>query len=215
MHHRLPLAVLATALGLGGGAAHAQQEMNIVKFGAVKYTTNSKSNGIQGIGVPPGADAETGDAWTLLLGYERMLTPNLSIDLVLGIPPKIKARATGSVAFLGDDVLSAKNVSPTVLLAYRFGAPGDTFRPYVGAGVNYTRFVSIESKLADRIEMSDSTGWALKLGVEYNFSKPWAAFASVAAEQVKTTLVGTGTTVLTTEIDLRPVTYSFGLAYRF
>ena len=47
-------------------------------------------------------------------------------------PPRIKARATGSVAFLGDDVLSAKNVAPTLFLNYHFGAPGD--RVFVTTG---------------------------------------------------------------------------------
>jgi outer membrane protein len=42
----------------------------------------------------------------VLFSYERLITPNIGIELVLGVPPKIKATATGSVAFLGE-VLSA------------------------------------------------------------------------------------------------------------
>jgi outer membrane protein W len=33
--------------------------------------------------------------------------------------------------------------------------------------------------------------------------------------KVKSNLVATGATVLTTTIDLRPITYSFGVAYKF
>ena len=204
----------AAAVTLPCAAAQAQEQVNILKAGAIRYTTNSKTSGIQGAGVPPGADAETGDATTLLVTYERLITPNFGIELAVGIPPKITATATGSVAFLGD-VLSAKNVSPTLLFNYHFGASGDTWRPYVGAGINYTKFVSIESKLAPDVQMSDSTGLALQLGVDYAFSKQWGLFASVAKLQTKSKLVATGTTVLTTEIDFRPVTYSFGLAYKF
>ena len=54
----------AAALATGSMAAHAQQ--NIFKVGVIEYTTNSKTNGIHGAGVPPGADAETGNAATLL-----------------------------------------------------------------------------------------------------------------------------------------------------
>jgi outer membrane protein len=193
----------------------AQAQDNTFKVGAIRYTTHSKTNGITGVGVPPGADAETGDATTLLLTYERAFTPNVGVELVIGVPPKITAKATGTAAFLGDDVLSAKNVAPTLLVNYHFGSPGDTFRPYVGGGINYTKFVSIKSKLAPDVKMSDSTGWAVQAGVDYALDKQWGLFASVAALKVKSKLVATGTTVLTTTIDFKPITYAFGASYRF
>lgn len=203
-------ALVATA---GTGAASAQD--NTVKLGVSQYTTHSQTNGVTGIGVPPGADAKTGDATTVILTYERMVTPNIGVELVLGLPPRIKANATGSVAFLGDDVLSAKNVSPTLFVAYHFGETGDIWRPYLGAGINYTRFVDIQSKLASDVKMSDSTGWAVQAGIDYALTKEWGLFASVAALKVKTKVVASGATVLQTTIDLRPVVYSFGVAYRF
>jgi len=58
-----------------------------------------------------------------------MLTPDVGAELVLGVPPRIEARATGSVASLGDDVLSARNVAPTLIVNGYFGDPGSTSRP--------------------------------------------------------------------------------------
>ena len=205
--------VAAAALATGSMAAHAQQ--NFFKVGVIEYTTDSKTNGIHGAGVPPGADAETGNATTLLFTYERLFTPNVGLELVIGVPPKIKAKATGSVAFLGDDVLSARNVAPTLILNYHFGSDGDRFRPYLGAGINYTKFTSVKSKLAPDVKMSDSTGLVVQAGLDYAFDKTWGLFASVARVDTKSKLVAAGTTVLTTEIDFRPVTYAFGLSYRF
>ncbi len=210
---KLQALCVGAALALASGATWAQD--NAVKTGVVYYTTHSKTDGIQGVGVPPGAEAETGNAVTLLFTYERMLTPNFGAEIVIGVPPKISAKATGSVAFLGDDVLSARNVSPTLLLNYHFGALGDTWRPYVGVGINYTRFVSIESTLANSVEMSDSWGPAAQIGIDYALSRDWSLFASVAALKVKSDLVAVGATVLTTTIDFRPITYSFGVAYKF
>jgi outer membrane protein len=204
---------VAMAATLAAGAASAQN--NVIKFGVTEYTTHSRTNGVSGIGVPAGADAETGNATTVIFVYERMLTPNIGAELVLGIPPRIKAKATGTVAFLGDDVLSAKNLAPTFLVNYHFGAPGDTFRPYVGAGINYTKFIDVKSKLATDVEMSDSTGWAVQAGVDYAMNKDWSLFASVAALKVKSKLVASGTTVLQTTIDFRPIVYSAGVGYRF
>jgi outer membrane protein len=147
--------------------------------------------------------------------YERLFTPNVGLEFVLGIPPRIKAKATGSVAFLGDDVLSAKFVAPTLLLNYHFFGPGDALRPYVGAGVNYTRFTSIRSSLAPDVKMGDSTGLALQAGVNYAFTKEWGIFASVARLDVKSKVVASGPVVLTTTVDFRPIVYSAGISYQF
>jgi outer membrane protein len=209
------LGLLAAGLGalLVTHAVAAQD--NVVKFGLTEYTTHSRTNGISGIGVPPGADAQTGNATTVIFVYERMLTPNIGAEFVLGVPPKIEAKATGTVAFLGDDVLEAHNVAPTFFMNYHFGNPGDTWRPYLGAGINYTKFVQINSILASDVQMSDSWGWAAQAGIDYAMSKEWSLFASVAALKVKSKLVATGATVLETTIDFRPIVYSFGVVYRF
>ncbi len=213
---RLPTAAVMAVLGAAlASPAVLAQEVNIVKAGLIRYDTHSRTSGIKGIGIPPGADATTGDATTLIFVYERLLTPNIGVELVLGIPPRLKANAAGSVAFLGDDILSAKNVAPTVLANYHFGNAGDTLRPYVGVGINYTRFTGIRSSLAPKVEMSDSVGLAVQAGANYMLSREWGLFASVAKVQVKTDLVATASTVLTTTIDFRPITYSFGVAYRF
>lgn len=212
MKHTLRLIGALTAT-LAASATLAQA--NTVKAGAIYYQTHSSTTGIQGIGIPPGADAKTGNASTLLLTYERALDTHFGLELVLGIPPKITAAATGSVAFLGDKVLTAKNVAPTVLLNYHFGTAGDAFRPYLGAGINYTRFVSIRSTLAPQVEMSDSTGLAVQAGFDYAITPQWGVFGSIARVDVKSKLVAVASTVLTTEINFRPVTYSVGLLYRF
>ena len=213
MNTSLRSLAVAVAAVSATGLATAQQ--NVLKVGIADYTTHSKSNGVTGIGVPAGADAQTGDAVTVLFEIERYLTPNWGVELALGLPPRIKAKATGSVAFLGDDILSAKNVTPTLFVNYHFGANGDRWRPYVGLGINYTRFVGIQSRLAPDVRMSDSVGPAGKLGLEYVLSNQWSLFGSVSALRVKTDLVASGSTVLQTTIDLRPVVYSFGAAYRF
>lgn len=192
-----------------------QAQDNTFKLGITRYDTHSVTSGIKGIGVPPGADAKTGDATTVIFVYERLLMPNVGVEFVLGIPPRIKSRATGTVAFLGGDVLSARNVAPTVLLNYHFGTAGDAWRPYVGLGVNYTKFASARSSIAPQVDLSDSVGLAAQLGVNYALSKQWGLFASIAAVKVKSDLVAVASSVLTTTIDFKPIIYSAGLSYKF
>ncbi|WP_284615714.1 OmpW/AlkL family protein [Aquabacterium humicola] len=205
---------MAVACGLLLAASAVQAQETIIKVGVTRYQTHAKTTGITGIGVPAGADADVGSATTVIFVGERLITPNIGVELVLGVPPTIKSRAAGSVYFLGE-VLEAKNVAPTLLLNYHFGREGDSWRPYVGAGINYTRFTGIKSSLAEHVEMSDSVGPTVQAGIDYLFSKNWGAFASVAAVKVKSDLVAQGSTVLKTTIDFRPIVYSAGLSYRF
>ena len=212
---KLRLTILAAGTLALMTAGSALAEGLTVKTGAIRYNTHSKTTGIAGIGIPAGADAQVGDASTVVFSFERALTPNVGVELVLGVPPTVKSKATGSVAFLGDNVLSAKNVAPTVFVNYHFGSPGDALRPYVGLGLNYTKFVSIQSKLAPNVQMSESMGMAWVGGVDYAISRQWGLYASASSLDVRSNVVGVASTVLTTSIDFRPVVYSVGASYKF
>ncbi len=222
--NRLLSSPLAIVVGLVVASSTAQAQDNMIKFGVVYYDTNSSTSGLTATPpvLPAGADAKTGDATTVVLAYERALTPNIGIKLDLGWPPTIKAEATGPIAGLGE-ILSAKNVSPTVFLTYAFGQPGDTWRPSVAAGLNYTYFADAKSPYSNDIEMSDSWGLALQVGLDYAIDKNWGLFASVTRIDVKTDVVAKGVRVpgvpvpidLATSVDFKPWTYSIGLSYRF
>ena len=212
MQHATTSLALALVATLAAGAAQAQD--HTVKFGLIRYDAHSKTNGVTGIGIPPGADAQVGDATTVLFTYEYAVKPNVGIELVLGVPPKIKAKATGSVAFLGD-VLEARNVAPTVFVTYHFGSAGDRLRPYAGIGLNYTKFTGAKTPYGWDVKLTDSVGMAAHLGLDYSMDKQWGLFASVARVDVKSKLVATGAVVLQSKIDFRPWTYSAGAFYRF
>jgi outer membrane protein len=210
-HSNLCLAVLLAA-SVVAPAVHAQD--NVVKLGLTRYDPHSKTTGITGIGIPPGADAKVGDATTVLFTYEYAVSPKFGVELALGVPPEIKANASGTVPFLGE-VLSARNVAPTLLVNYHFGEPGDTFRPYVGVGGNYTKFTNAKTPYGWNVKLSDSVGLAVHGGVDWAFNKNWGLFASIARIDVKSNLVATGAVVLQTTIDFRPWTYEAGVSYRF
>jgi len=208
---------LVVAAALAGGALAAQAQDNVFKIGATRYDTHAKTNGISGIGVPPGADAKVGDATTVILVYERLFGPNLGAELVIGIPPTLKAKASGSVDFLNatGTILSTENWAPTLLFNYHFFEPGATWRPYVGVGINYTQFRNSKSSLADDVDLGSSWGPAAQVGIDYMITKDISAFASFAVVKVKSKVVATGSTVFTTTVDFRPTVYSLGVSYRF
>lgn len=211
---KIVFTLAAAALVLASGPALADGD-NVVKLGVTRYQPHSRTNGISGIGVPAGADVDVGGATTVILVYERLLAPNVGVEFVLGLPPRLHAKATGSVAFLGDDVLSAKNVAPTLLFNYHFFGPDTVIRPYVGAGINYTRFASVRSSLATDVKLGDSMGLALQAGVNYAINKDVGLFASVARLHVASKVVASGATVLTTTVNYRPFVYSTGVFFQF
>ena len=208
---------LVVAAALAGGAFAAQAQENVFKIGATRYDTHAKTSGIEGVGVPPGADVKVGDATTAILVYERLFGPNFGAELVMGIPPTIKVKAAGSVEFLNatGTVLSVENWAPTLLFNYHFFEPGATWRPYVGAGINYTQFKNAKSSIASEVDVGSSWGPAVQVGIEYAITKDINAFASLAAVKVKSKVVASDGTVLTTKVDYRPTVYSLGVAYKF
>lgn len=212
---KLHLKILAASAVAWLAAGSAFADGLTLKVGGIRYQTHSKTTGISGIGIPAGADAQVGDASTAVFTIERALTDNVGVEFVLGIPPTVKSKATGSVAFLGDNVLSAKNVAPTVFVNYHFGSPGNALRPYIGLGLNYTKFVSIQSKLAPSVQMSESMGMAWVGGVDYAITRQLGLYASASSLDVRSNVVGVASTVLTTSIDFRPVVYSIGASYKF
>jgi outer membrane protein len=216
---------LAAAIVALSGCGIAQAQNNVFKLGITYYDTHSSTNGLTVAPpvLPAGSDAKTDDAATVIFVFERTLTPNIGAELVLGIPPTIKAKAVGPIAGLGE-ILSAKNVSPTLLVNYYFGQPGDKWRPYVGAGINYTYFADVSSPYPSTdLKMSDSWGLAVQAGVNYQIEKNWGLFASVARVDTSSKVEATGVQVpgvpvplnLTTSIDFKPWTYSAGAWYRF
>jgi len=54
---------------------------------------------------------------------------------------------------------------PTLTVQYHFQPTATTWRPYVGAGINYTFFYSPRSALPD-IHYSNNFGWALQAGFD-------------------------------------------------
>lgn len=209
-----PLSLTAATLAATTLAGSALAQANTVKAGLIHYQTHAKTTGITGIGVPPGADADVGNATTLLLSVEREIAPNIGIELVLGWPPTIKADGAGTVPFLGE-VLTAKNVAPTLMFNYHFGDRAAAWRPYLGLGINYTYFADAKTPYGWDVNLSSSWGLAAQAGIDYAINRQWGLFASIAKVQVKSDLVAIGATVLQTTIDFRPVTYAAGLSYRF
>lgn len=137
-------------------------------------------------------------------------SPNLAAELVLTYPQKHDIRAGGS------KIGSLKHLPPTLSVQYHF--TGMSVRPYVGAGLNYTRFSSVSfdpavvAALAPSID-KNSFGLALQLGADLPIGGGWLLNLDVKKVQIRTDVFSAGAKAGTFKVD--PLLVSLGIGKRF
>jgi outer membrane protein len=150
-------------------------------------------------------------------------------QLAAGVPPKTetvgKGPATvGSVPFNGQVVSTAKWFSPSILINYVFGDESRALRPYLGVGVNYTRFYDLQSTPAGdqanggptAISLTSSVGPVVTAGLRWHIKDRWSAYASYDVARVNSDYVGdTAGFIRRTHIKFNPSTLVLSVGYAF
>ncbi|HEY0295482.1 MAG TPA: OmpW family outer membrane protein [Bordetella sp.] len=141
------------------------------------------------------------------LDFTYMFTDHLGAELILGTT---RNRLTSSLGSLGKVSL----LPPTATLQYHFNDEG-AIRPYVGAGINYTRFYD-NGLSAGGVPIGikqNSFGPALQLGVDVKLSENWFFNVDVKKLWVRTDASLAGANLGTLKID--PWLFGVGVGYRF
>ncbi len=200
------LLAVAAVCALSSGAAFAQQAEGpwMVRVRAVHLDSVNKDSTGLGLSI--------NDKWMPELDVSYFFTPNIAAELVLTYPQKHDLRANG----LGQ-IGSLKHLPPTLLAQYHFTNFG-AFKPYVGAGVNYTRFSSVSFDPAVQAALNpsikkNSFGGALQIGFDYALDKNWSLNFDVKKVFIETDVSSAGTKVGTFKVN--PVLVGVGLGYRF
>lgn len=222
---KLTPVTLCAAFALAPFAAQAQQ--NTIKVGVAHLSIHSKADNLSSNGpaflTPQPAGITIGDATTLLISYIRKLDDHWDLDFESGIPPTHNTYGVGTLAPFGV-LTKVKQAGPTLFINYNFGPPENKFRPFVGVGINYTRFYDAESTASGnlasggptKVELTDSWGPAAQVGASYKIDERWSVVGSIVAARVKSDLTATtGSIQRKTTIDFRPVVYTLGIAYSF
>ncbi len=189
---------------------------------------------------------------TLIFAIERALDERWSVEFVLGAPPKhdvtLKvdnpqidaSRVTPSVAQTaatnglkaklaaqnGQVISTVRQWAPTVFFNYKFLESSSAFRPFVGLGINVTRFKARTTAAGDtlyadgakpEISLSDSIGPAIQVGASYKLDQNWSVNASVATAKVNNKLTIVTQSGLRQESSFRfnPTAYTATLGYSF
>ena len=193
-------AILSTLLS---GAAFAQQTTEgswMVRARAVHLQSDN------GGGTTPALNLSMNNKWMPEVDVSYYFTPNIAAELVLTYPQKHDVRLGG------DKVGSLKHLPPTLLAQYHFTNFG-AFKPYVGAGVNYTRFSNV--KIADGAVTvkKNSFGGARQVGFDYALDKNWSLNFDVKKVYLGTKVTGAGLENAKFKVD--PWLVGVGVGYRF
>lgn len=187
----------------------------VVRGGVTQVAADASSSTVASNGSPvSGAHVDVDDATQLGLTLGYMYSSRVGVELLLATP--FKHRVSGEGALAGVDVAEVEQLPPTLSVLYYFNEQA-AFKPYVGAGINYTMFFSEESKIGGGADLDDSFGLALQVGADYQINENLHVNASVRWIDIDTdaTLSDTALGRVTTSVDIDPMVYSVMLGYSF
>jgi outer membrane protein len=221
----------AAMLGLATGIAVADDPdpANSLRLGMYAVFYHTKADDLAGPYVPPGANLKADNDQTLYAGYVRTLSTHFAAELAFGVPPLNKTEGRGlatlgSAPYNGQVIAAARWFSPTLLLEYSFFDELARLRPFIGAGVNYTRFYDRDSTAAGnavsggptRLELPVSVGPAATVGLSYRIAPHWGLYASYSVSRVDTRLTAdTAGLVRTSHIAFGPQALVLSAGYSF
>ncbi|EON14644.1 MULTISPECIES: OmpW family protein [Pandoraea] len=141
------------------------------------------------------------------LDFTYMILDNVGVELILGMS---RHQLTSNIGHLG----GVNVLPPTLLLQYHFNHAGKV-RPYVGAGINYTRFwnSSLNAGGTPISIKNHSVGPALQAGVDIQMTKNLFFNIDIKKVWMKTDTSLAGTDLGTLHID--PLIVGVGVGLKF
>lgn len=197
--------VIAAAVlcSLVSGAAFAADQAEgpwMVRARAVRL--NSANTDSTGLGL------SINNKWIPEVDISYFFNKNVAMELILTVPQEHTLTSTA----LGKDIGTVEHLPPTLLVQYHFDTASGV-KPYVGAGINYTRFTRTDILGGAATLNKDSWGGALQIGVDYPLSKGLYLNFDVKKVYIKSDVyVGTANAG---DFKVDPVLVGVGLGWRF
>jgi outer membrane protein len=170
----------------------------------------------------PGSGLATSDTVVPELDITYFFNRNWAAELILGVT-KHSVTGTGVAATNGLEVGKAWLLPPTLTFQYHFTDFG-AFKPYVGAGVNYTMFFSQSAGnvangagvIVTRSHLHNAWAPALQIGFDYMIDSHWGFNVDVKKLWLRPTWDGDSNVgALTGQVNLDPWLIGAGVTYKF
>ncbi|QKM64494.1 hypothetical protein DCO17_04140 [Polynucleobacter tropicus] len=220
------VAAMAAVASLVPIAAHAAEEnpwMVRVRATDLLWQNGQSNGGTNGLnaGVQTN-NVRAKNQWIPEFDISYFFTKNIAAELVLTYPQRVNiysnltAGPTGTITAL----------PPSLLLQYHFTDLG-AFKPYVGAGVNYTifsnrnnfSFAAGGTNYPNSLTVNQSSvGAVFQVGADYMLDKNWGMNVDVKYATMSTEVNGAGPLASAGSIGkltLNPIMPSVGVTYKF
>jgi outer membrane protein len=207
MRNKTLVAALAVMTSLAPIVAQAQSSSENPWMVRVRAVDLLWANGQSG-SIVQGANVKAKDQIIPELDVSYFFTKNIAAELVLTYPQSIQIDAGGTK--LG----TIKALPPSLLLQYHFTNFG-AFKPYVGAGVNYTIFSSRNNLGGGAYSVDSSSFGAVgQVGMDYMFDKNWGLNVDIKYATMSTNVTDiAGANV--GKLTLNPWMPAVGVTYKF
>ncbi|MGX2951311.1 OmpW/AlkL family protein [Ursidibacter sp. B-7004-1] len=211
------LAVMLGSVLLASSAMAHEAGSAIFRIGGVFVDANSSSKTTTPVDIT--LDVRNNAQLGLTATY--MLTDNIGIELLGATPFSHKIDATvhlpNSLAL--PNVVKVKHLPPSLYAQYYFLDKDAGARPYIGAGLNYTRFFSaksLNSAVTNLQVKKHSFGPVVNAGIDIKLADKLYLNTALWYTRIKTkanfSALGLNHEV---KIKLDPIVYFAGLSYRF
>lgn len=204
----LAMSVLAATVAMG--TAQADEGSWMVRARAVNLSMANKSDAIGSLSVP--ADAiEVSDKTIPEVDITYFFTKNIAAELILTIPQE------HDVTLSGTKIGTFKHLPPTLTAQYHF-LPDGIVRPYVGAGINYTRISSVSLNVpgVGALDLdSSSIGAALQVGMDIKLADKIFLNIDVKKIYINSDVMLKATGAKVSAVTLDPIAIGVGIGYRF
>lgn len=193
----------------------------MVRVRGIAVLPGNFSNGRIAGAVVPGANGSLSNSFVPELDITYFFTRNIAAELILGTSHH-QVKGKGVLAGL-NNLGSTWALPPTLTLQYHFTNFG-AFKPYVGAGVNYTLFYGEKhGNLAlpglYNFRVQSAAGVALQAGFDYMFSKNWGFNVDVKKLYLRPIAKGnignTAGAPFKARVNLDPWIIGTGITYKF
>lgn len=207
---KTPLRAAITLLALAAAPAFAQSAGDWT-IGIGAHTVAPKSGNGTLAATPLGnLKMDVGNSTRPTVTAEYFLKDNLGLEVLAALPFQHDIDVVG-VGKVG----STKHLPPTVSLQYHFGQ--GKVRPFVGLGLNYTRFFSTKAEgpiAGTKLSLSDSWGLAGHVGIDFQVSEKGAIRVDYRKIDIDTKVKLNGANLGTKNtVNIDPSVY--GVAYVF
>ncbi|NOU52454.1 outer membrane beta-barrel protein [Pseudoalteromonas sp. JBTF-M23] len=209
---------LLSALLVAAPFAQAQFSVNVGAINVNPSNTASHIEQNKALGLVADSDTQLG------LTFDYQYTDNITFELIAATP--FSHTVNGAGGLQGAEIAKVKHLPPTLMAQYHFFGADSAFRPFVGAGLNYTVFFDEEATQALRttlgtndvkVDLDSSFGVALQVGFNYDLNEKWGLHGMISKIDINTdaTVYANGTKALTSDVELDPVVAMFGVKYKF